>query len=89
MRTKSNTKSALAVVATAALMMSANAASAAEFTMKIGLGTYKDVQHQWADWMEEAIEKRSNGRIDVKVFTRSQLGNITRMVEGVQLGTLE
>ena len=21
--------------------------------MKIGLGTFKDVQHQWADWMKE------------------------------------
>ena len=64
-------------------------ASAAEFTMKIGLGTFKDVQHQWSDWMKEAIEARSKGRIEVKVFTRSQLGNITRMVEGVQLGTIE
>ena len=89
MQTRPNKKSALAIVTAASLLMFANMSSAADFTMKIGLGTYKDVQHQWADWMEEAIEKRSNGRIDVKVFTRSQLGNITRMVEGVQLGTLE
>jgi C4-dicarboxylate-binding protein DctP len=64
-------------------------ASAAEFTMKIGLGTFKDVQHQWSDWMKETIEAKSNGRIEVQVFPKSQLGNIFRMVEGVQLGTLE
>ena len=81
------------LTAGAALLLGAAAmappASAQDFTMKIGLGTFKDVQHQWADWMEEAIEANSNGRIDVQVFPRSQLGNINRMVEGVQLGTLE
>ena len=65
------------------------AATAADFTMKIGLGTFKDVQHQWADWMKETIEAKSNGRIEVQVFPKSQLGNIFRMVEGVQLGTIE
>ena len=64
-------------------------ATAAEFTMKIGLGTFKDVQHQWADWMKETIEANSKGRIEVKVFPKSQLGNIFCMVEGVQLGTIE
>ena len=45
----------------------ASSALAQDFTMKIGLGTFKDVQHQWADWMEETIEANSNGRIDVEV----------------------
>lgn len=79
----------VAAGATLVLAAAASSVSAQEFTMKIGLGTFKDVQHQWADWMEQAIEARSNGRIDVQVFPRSQLGNINRMVEGVQLGTLE
>ncbi len=80
-----------AVTAGAMFVLSAatTMAAAQDFTMKIGLGTFKDVQHQWADWMEETIEANSNGRIDVQVFPRSQLGNIFRMVEGVQLGTLE
>jgi TRAP-type C4-dicarboxylate transport system substrate-binding protein len=79
------------LAAGAALLLGAAAttANAQDFTMKIGLGTFKDVQHQWADWMEETIEAKSNGRIDVQVFPKSQLGNIFRMVEGVQLGTLE
>jgi TRAP-type C4-dicarboxylate transport system substrate-binding protein len=64
-------------------------AGAAEFTMKIGLGTFKDVQNQWADWYKEAIEKRSNGRIEVKVFTRNQLGPTMASIQGVQLGTIE
>ena len=90
MTSRSGSSRTLAMAAAAALMtMTAGTSVAAEFTMKIGLGTFKDVQHQWADWMVEKIEAASNGRIDVQVFPRSQLGNIFRMVEGVQLGTIE
>ncbi len=77
------------LAAAAILVLLAGGASAADFTMKIGLGTFKDVQHEWANWMEKKIEADSKGRIDVQVFPRSQLGNIFRMVEGVQIGTIE
>jgi TRAP-type transport system periplasmic protein len=76
-------------VACALLAGMATHAPAAEYTMKIGFGTFKDVQHQWADWYKEAIEKRSNGRIEVQVFPRNQLGPTHRSIEGVQLGTIE
>lgn len=62
---------------------------AAEYTMKIGLGTFRDVQHQWAEWYKEAIESRSGGRIAVQIFPRAQLGPVHRSIEGVQLGTIE
>jgi C4-dicarboxylate-binding protein DctP len=62
---------------------------AADFTMKIGLGTMNDIQHQWANWYKEALEARSQGRIEVKVFPRNQLGTIASQIEGVQLGTVE
>ena len=74
----------LAVMAAAAAP-----ASAADFTMKIGFGTMNDIQHQWASWMKEGIEARSNGRIEVKLFPRNQLGTIASQIEGVQLGTIE
>jgi TRAP-type transport system periplasmic protein len=64
-------------------------ARAADYTMKIGLGTMNDIQHQWANWMKEAIESRSKGRIEVKVFPRNQLGTIASQIEGLQLGTVE
>ncbi|MCG6875086.1 MAG: TRAP transporter substrate-binding protein [Betaproteobacteria bacterium] len=62
---------------------------AADYTMKIGLGTMNDIQHQWANWMKEGIEARSKGRIEVKVFPRNQLGTIASQIEGLQLGTVE
>ena len=73
--------------AAAAAMMIAMPAWAAEFTMKIGLATFKDVQHNWSMWYKDAVEKRSGGRIAVNIFPRSQLGKIPRQIEGVQLGT--
>ena len=78
---------ALAATALAAGLLPA--ASAAEFTMKIGFATMNDIQHQWGTWMKEAIEARSNGRIAVSLFPRNQLGTIASQIEGLQLGTVE
>jgi C4-dicarboxylate-binding protein DctP len=80
---------AAAVVAVVASAGWVTPVHAADFTMKIGLGTLNDVQHQWANWMKEAIEARSKGRIEVKVFPRNQLGTIASQIEGLQLGTVE
>lgn len=64
-------------------------AAAADYTMKIGFGTINDIQHQWANWYKEALEARSKGRIEVKIFPRAQLGSIASQIEGLQLGTVE
>lgn len=72
-----------------AAALAAAPAMAADFTMKIGLGTMNDVQHQWANWYKEALEARSKGRIAVNVFPRGQLGTIASHIEGLQLGTVE
>lgn len=64
-------------------------AQAADFTMKIGFATMNDIQHQWGTLMKEAVEARSGGRIEVKLFPRNQLGTIASQIEGLQLGTVE
>ena len=75
--------------AAAGLALCAGAAPAADYTMKIGFGTMNDIQHQWANWYKEALEARSGGRIEVKLFPRGQLGTIASQIEGMQLGTVE
>ena len=65
------------------------ASSAADFTMKIGFVTINDQNQQWANWYKDAVEKGSNGRIEVQIFPASQLGPVPRQIEGVQLGTIE
>ncbi len=64
-------------------------ASAAEFTMKFGTATFNDTQHQYIKFYKEALEKASNGRIEVGIYPRSELGPIPRMIDGLQLGTIE
>ncbi|MBI3370315.1 MAG: TRAP transporter substrate-binding protein [Betaproteobacteria bacterium] len=78
-----------ALIAAGAIFSVSLPAAAADFTMKIGFATMNDIQHQWGTWMKEAIEARSKGRIEVKLFPRNQLGTIASQIEGMQLGTIE
>lgn len=64
-------------------------AAAADFVMKFGTATFKESQHQYLQFYKEAVEKASGGRIEVKIFPRSELGPIPRMIDGLQLGTIE
>jgi TRAP-type transport system periplasmic protein len=80
------------IIAAAALTLAQGTALpvlAADFTMKIGFATMNDIQHQWANWYKEALEARSKGKIEVKIFPRGQLGPVASQIEGVQLGTIE
>jgi TRAP-type C4-dicarboxylate transport system substrate-binding protein len=75
--------------ATLALVPGASTLAAESFTMKIGTPTINDVQHQWMKTFKGRIEKRSGGQIKVELYPASQLGKIPRMIEGMQLGTVE
>src|SRR5262245_36093366 len=77
------------LIAALALAATPVATVAADFTMKVGFATMNDIQHQWANWYKEALEARSKGRIEVKLFPRGQLGPIASQIEGLQLGTVE
>jgi TRAP-type C4-dicarboxylate transport system substrate-binding protein len=77
-----------AALAMAALQPSIPAA-AADFTMKFATATFNETQHQYIKFFKEAVEKASNGRIEVGIYPRSELGPIPRMIDGLQLGTVE
>jgi len=64
-------------------------ARAAEYTMKIGLVTVGDSQHFFANELKKVLEKATNGRVEVQVFPRSQLGSPAAQIQGLQLGTIE
>ncbi len=59
------------------------------FVMKIGLATINDTQHEWARRFVAAVERDSKGRIKGEIYPASQLGPIPRMIEGVQLGSIQ
>jgi TRAP-type C4-dicarboxylate transport system substrate-binding protein len=64
-------------------------AAAAEFVMKFGTATINETQHQFIKMYKEALEKATNGRIEVQIYPASQLGPIPREIEGVQLGSIQ
>jgi TRAP-type transport system periplasmic protein len=78
-----------AVSAAAALSLTLSLPAASQSIIKIGSPTIKESVHHWMQSFEKRIEARAGKRIDVKVFPLSQLGTIPRMIEGVQLGTIE
>ncbi len=84
---------AMAGVFAAALLMAAGLvavpASAAEFTLKYGCVTQGDMQHNYGLKLKEAVEKATNGRVEVKVFPGGQLGTPQAHLQGMQLGTIE
>lgn len=77
------------VIAAAAVLLGATAASAQQFTMKISSPTVNDVTGEYAKVFKAGVEARSNGRIKVEYYPGSQLGQIPATVDGVAMGTIE
>ena len=88
MRALSRCLATVIFVAVALAAFSAPSRSA-EYTMKIGLVTLNDMQHNYARKYKEVLEKATNGRIEVQIFPQSQLGTPAAQIEGLQLGTME
>lgn len=81
--------SSAASIAVAALTMAPIPADAQKYTMKIGTATVNDIQHEWMKRFQKRIHAKAGDRVKVQLFPSSQLGKIPRMVEGMQLGTIE
>jgi TRAP-type C4-dicarboxylate transport system substrate-binding protein len=63
--------------------------SAAQTTMKLATATVADVQVEAIKFFGAKVEARSNGRIKAQYYPGAQLGSNPRMIEGLQLGTIE
>jgi TRAP-type C4-dicarboxylate transport system substrate-binding protein len=82
----------MSTMAAAAVFMALLApapAAAQKFTMKFGTATPRGDQNVWMARFKERVEKRAGGELAIKLFPSSQLGIIPRMIEGMQLGTVE
>jgi TRAP-type C4-dicarboxylate transport system substrate-binding protein len=80
---------AAAVVLSLAVASGARAADDKSYVMKITLATVNDALHQFAKDYAAAVEKDSGGRIKAEVYPASQLGSISRQIEGVQFGAIQ
>jgi TRAP-type C4-dicarboxylate transport system substrate-binding protein len=80
---------AAALVALTAWVFVPTAGESATIAFKCATATLNDVQHEWCKRLGARLDKRSGGQIKTQIFPASQLGSIPRMIEGVQLGTIE
>jgi TRAP-type C4-dicarboxylate transport system substrate-binding protein len=78
-----------ALVLSLGFMLGAAQAQDKTFTMKITLPTLNETQHQLAKNFAAAVEKDSGGRIKGEVYPNSQLGSISRQIEGLQFGAIQ
>ncbi len=77
------------LAATVALGLPA-APAAAKTLIKIGHPLAEKTPLQvWGVYFKQGIEKRMGDQVEVKIYPASQLGAVPRMIEGVQLGTIE
>jgi len=65
------------------------ATEAQTFPMKLATATLNDVQHEWMKRFKERMDARPDNKLKIDLFTGGQLGEIPRMIEGMQLGTIE
>lgn len=82
-------KVALSAALALASSLTAGVATAADYTMKIGVPSINDPLHRFADRYAEELAERSGGRIDIQVFPSGQLGTMPAQVEAMQTGIQE
>ncbi|SBV97230.1 Tripartite ATP-independent periplasmic transporter solute receptor, DctP family [uncultured delta proteobacterium] len=65
-------------------------AALAKVTLKLGhTGAPNHHYNLTCEQFVEAVKKKSNGEIEIKIFPSDQLGNQRQLVEGAQLGTVD
>lgn len=82
-------KSAFAALALASVFAALPAAAQQTFEMKLATNTLRDPTEALITEYKARVEARSQGRVKAGLFPGSQLGIIPRMIEGIQLGTIE
>ena len=90
-RASGMSRPALFAVSAFALALSCSSGQAQDktFTMKVTLPTMNETQHQVAKNFAAAVEKDSGGRIKTEIYPNSQLGAISRQIEGLQFGAIQ
>jgi TRAP-type C4-dicarboxylate transport system substrate-binding protein len=90
LRSLAHLASRLGLGAAAALVVAAAGPPvAAQTTMKLATATVNDVQVEAIKRFGAKVEARSGGKIKAEYYPGAQLGSNPRMIEGLQLGTIE
>ena len=80
----------IAVVCLALLLAAPGAQAGAEFSLKYAnVQPATHVTNLSAEWMANELERRSNGRIEMKIFPGGVLGRPNEMVDSLQVGDID
>lgn len=71
------------------LLFGMPAAAQKVINVKLATATVNDVQTQAIERYAKRLEERSQGRIKTELYPAAQLGSNARMIEGVQLGSIQ
>jgi tripartite ATP-independent transporter DctP family solute receptor len=83
--------SALLVIALATAVISAGSASAQQkITLRYAhVGAEGETQTRYAAELAKLVTEKTQGRVEIRVFPGSQLGNLSEMVDGVRIGSIQ
>jgi TRAP-type C4-dicarboxylate transport system substrate-binding protein len=79
-------------IVTAAFVALLPLQSHAQAQTQLKIGTFSAANSPWADGMREfskLVKERTQGRINVNVYTDAQLGDMQQLLTGMQLGTID
>lgn len=72
------------------VLLSAQSALAADYTLRFGhLANEQNIWHQAAEKFKEEVEANSDGRIEVRLYPSEQLGSEMDVINSIQLGTAD
>jgi len=79
----------MTIAALLIIFLICGSAAAETYTMKLGIVTQNDPIHVYIQEFKKRIEAKTDGRIKAQVYPGAQLGGTPRLIEGIQLGTIE
>ena len=79
----------LTIFTTLIIFLFSGSVLAETYTMKLGIVTQNDPIHVYIQEFKKRIEAKTNERIKAELYPGAQLGGTPRLIEGIQLGTIE
>jgi TRAP-type C4-dicarboxylate transport system substrate-binding protein len=77
------------VVVTSALLVAAPALAQSKLVLRYAhVGAEGESQTRYAAELAKLVGERTQGRIEIRVFPGSQLGNLSEMIDGVRIGSI-
>lgn len=79
-----------AVIAMALAIAAAPAAAQQKIILKYAhVGAEGETQTQYAAELAKLVGEKTQGRIEIRVFPGSQLGNLSEMIDGIRIGAIQ